>query len=42
MYLRPHVEGLTSYIKDSIHFLKAIDQLQIPEKAWLITIDVET
>lgn len=39
--LRPHVINLQSYVKDTINFLQIIDNLHIPENAYLVTIDVE-
>lgn len=40
--LRPHVQALPSFIKDTSGFLRAIEQLQIPEGTLLITVDVKT
>lgn len=40
-HLRPHVTSLQSYVKDAVHFLQIIDNLIIPENAFLVTIDVE-
>lgn len=40
-HLSPHVTSLQSYVKDDIHFLQIIDNLTIPENAYLVTIDVE-
>lgn len=40
-HLSPHVTSLQSYVKDAIHILQIIDNLTIPENAYLVTIDVE-
>lgn len=40
-HLRPYVNSLPSYVKDTIHFLKILDGLYIPEHETLVTIDVE-
>lgn len=40
-YLRPHVLGIPSYIKDTIHLLQHIDGLQVPPDLLLVAINVE-
>lgn len=40
-YMHQFVLSLPSYTKDSIHFLQQIDNLAIPPKAIMVTIDVE-
>lgn len=42
-HLRPHVISLTSYVKDTIHFLKIHKNLYIPvpTHSHLVTIDIE-
>lgn len=41
-YLRPHVYGLSSFVKDNIDFLSISKNLHFPIDTWLGTIDVET
>lgn len=41
VWLRPHVESLSSYIKDTIHFLKTIDDFTFPSGAFLMCVDIE-
>lgn len=40
-YLRPHVEGLTSYLQDTSDLLWALEGIHIPKGAWLVALDVE-
>lgn len=37
-----HVTNLSSYTKDTIHFLQILDGMEIPKNAFLITIDVKS
>lgn len=41
-HLRPHVINLTSYIKDTIHLLQSLENLEISSSALLTTIDIES
>lgn len=41
-FLRPHVTSLPSYVRDTVHLLQIIDELNIPDHALPVTIDVET
>lgn len=40
-FLKPFVSSLPSFVKDTIHFLKILEDLYIPQLAILVTIDVE-
>ncbi|XP_077330261.1 uncharacterized protein LOC143964418 [Lithobates pipiens] len=40
-FLRPFVEGLTSYLQDTRDLLKVLDGMCISENSWLVTLDVE-
>ena len=39
-HLRPFVENLPSYIKDTTDYLKTMENLTIPENTTLVTLDV--
>lgn len=41
-HLRPHVLQLAYYIKDTIHLLQILDNMEIPDSAILVTIEVES
>lgn len=40
-YLRPSVESLPSYLKDTIHLLTILDNVHVTEETQLASIDVE-
>lgn len=40
-YLRPHVESLSTYLKDTIHVLTVLEVLSVPINTILASIDVE-
>lgn len=40
--LRPHVHSLNSFIKDTIEFLRTIEDITFSPRAWLVSINVET
>ena len=39
-YIRPHVNQIKSYIKDTKHFIKVVENLDIPENAYLVSFDI--
>ncbi|XP_070570116.1 uncharacterized protein [Ptychodera flava] len=41
-YLQPIVQSLPSYIKDTNHHLQDINQINIPDNALLVTLDVQS
>lgn len=40
-FLRPHVEGLASYLQDTSDLLRTLDGLALPGEAWLVALDIE-
>lgn len=40
-YLHPHVRAFTSYIQNTMDLLRAPNSISVPERAWLLAVDVE-
>lgn len=40
-YLRPYVNALSSHIQDTGDLICTLDGIDVPEGAWLVTLDVE-
>lgn len=39
--LRPHVQALSSYLRDTLHLLQILYGLTVPANTWLVTMDIE-
>lgn len=40
-FLRPHVEGMVSYLQDTSDLLHILDGIFIPQGSWLVALDIE-
>lgn len=42
IYLEPHVTSLPSYVRDSLHLLRIIEDINVPVESYLVSIDVQS